>query len=162
MARITYREAAGLDISNIFRLLHSEYAALELPYPVLNEHRTISYIANLVQHPNGKVWVADLSGRIVGALVCSIVRPLWSDTWMLNNDFFVVEPHFRKHGVAQNLMTAAKAFSEEKRLPIWFETTCGGRAELKDRWVAMQGLDYIGGRSLYWPKSFPVGGAKEG
>jgi hypothetical protein len=100
MVTIAYREATGLDLSNIYRLLNEEHKFLELPYPVLDLDKTIRYIANLVRSPNGRVWVADLSGRVVAALVCSIVQPLWSNLWLLSNDFFVVDQHFRKHGVA--------------------------------------------------------------
>jgi hypothetical protein len=158
MATIQYREASGLDLSNIYRLLKSEHDLLDMPFPVLNVDKTIRYVSNLVRSPNGRVWVADLSGRLVGTLICSIVQPLWSDLWFLSNDFFTVDQHFRKHGVAQKLIELAKMLSEEKRLPIWFEVTTGGRAELKDRFIAFQGLTYMGGRHLYWPSSLPHSG----
>lgn len=158
MVTIAYREATGLDLSNIYRLLNEEHKFLELPYPVLDLDKTIRYIANLVRSPNGRVWVADLSGRLVGALVCSIVQPLWSNLWLLNNDFFVVDQHFRKHGVAKNLIDIAKQFADAKNLPIWFETTTGGKAELLDRFVSMQGLAYMGGKHLYWPINLPSDG----
>jgi hypothetical protein len=161
MATIQYREASGLDLSNIYRLLKSEYDLLTIPFPVLNVDKTIRYVANLVRSVNGRVWVADLSGRLVGVLVCSIIQPLWSDLWFLSNDFFTVDTHFRKHGVAVKLIEIAKIFSEEKRLPIWFEITTGGKAELKDRFVDFQGMEYMGGRHLFWPKSLPLSGVAE-
>jgi GNAT superfamily N-acetyltransferase len=104
------------------------------------------------------VWVAELSGRIVGTLVCSIAQPLWSNLWLLIDDFFVVDQHFRKHGVAKNLISVAKAFADAKNLPIWFEVNTGGKAELKDRFIDMQGFTYMGGRHLYWPVNLPADG----
>jgi GNAT superfamily N-acetyltransferase len=151
---IVYRSARAGDLSNIHRLLQAEQKILALPYPFIDDNRLALYLANALNF--GAIWVAELSGRVVGTLVCSGVTPGWSKVTLLINDFFVVDEHFRKHGVAVNLIKKAKAFSEEKRLPLWFEVSTGGKPELKDRFIQMQGLDYMGGRFLHWPSQLPT------
>lgn len=154
MATIAYREADGLDISNIYRLIKAEHEDLKIPYPMISSTKLPAYIGKMLV--DGKVWVASLSGRIIGAVVCSVARPLWTDLWLINGDFLVVDKHFRKHGVAQNLIRLMTKFAGEKRLPVWLACTTGGvEASIKDRFLAMQGLEYMGGTFLFWPKDIP-------
>ncbi len=154
MATIAYREATGLDISNIYRLIKAEYDDLKIPYPLVSESKLPAYVGKMIV--DGKVWVASLSGRIIGAAVCSVARPLWTDLWLINCDFLVVDKHFRKHGVGQHLIRLMNKFAGEKKIPVWLACTTGGEeATIKDRFVAMQGLSYVGGNFLFWPKDLP-------
>jgi GNAT superfamily N-acetyltransferase len=151
---IRYREATGLDISNIIRLFQAEQKEVEIPHPLLNERKLAAYLGAAICE--GVVRVADLSGRIVGAAVAAPIRPAWSDLFLLDVTFLVVEPHFRKHGIAQCLLKMLQAWATERKLPMWIDCTTGGKkALLKDRFIAMQGLTYMGGRFLFWPKDLP-------
>jgi GNAT superfamily N-acetyltransferase len=156
MATIKYREANPLDISNIYRLFEAEQKELEIPFPLMHPHKTTVYIANALA--DGVVHVADLDGRIKGAVVGAPIKPPWSDLWVLDVPFLVVDSHFRKHGVAQHLIKAMVVWAAGKKLPVWFSAMTGGKnALIKDRFIAMQGLTYMGGRFLYWPKELPKG-----
>lgn len=157
MAKITYREGNALDISNIYRLFEAEQKQIEIPFPLMNPKKTVAYIAAALL--DGVVVVADLDGRIKGAVVGAPVKPPWSDLWVLDIPFLVVDPHFRQHGVAQHLIQAVKDWAADKKLPVWVEALTGGKsALLKDRFIAMQGLTYMGGRFLLWPKDLPARG----
>lgn len=155
MATIKYREANSLDISNIYRLFEAEQKLLETPFPLMSPARCTQYIAAILA--DGVARVADLDGRIKGVILGSPVKPPWSDLWVLDIPFLVVDPHFRKHGVAQNLIKTVLVWAADKKLPVWIEATTGGkRALIKDRFIAMQGLTYMGGRFLCWPKELPA------
>lgn len=153
MKKIVYREATARDLTNIHRLIVAEHGKLTDPYPMINEAKLSLFLATILVR--GKIWVADLSGRVIGAMVCSLYEPAWSDLKLISNNFFVVEEHFRKHGVADGLVAIVKRFAAPRRMPIWFEVTTGGRAELKDRFLTIRGAKYIGGRMCIWPADLP-------
>lgn len=149
---IRYREATGLDLSNIIRLFAVEQKELETPFPPINDRKLAAYLGASIAE--GVVRVADLSGRIIGAAVGAPIRPAWSDMWILDVTFLVVEPHFRKHGVAQCLLKMLRDWAQDKSLPIWVDCTTGGKkALIKDRFMSMQGMTYMGGRFCWWPKA---------
>lgn len=155
MATIKYREGNALDISNIYRLLEAEQKEIEIPFPLMSPKKMVAYIAQALL--DGIVIVADLDGRIKGVAIGAPVKPAWSDLWVLDVPFLVVDQHFRKHGVAQNLLKTLKDWASDKKLPIWVEALTGGKnALIKDRFVAMQGMTYMGGRFLHWPKELPT------
>jgi GNAT superfamily N-acetyltransferase len=155
MAKIHYRGGNALDISNIYRLFEAEQKLIEIPFPLMNPMKMVQYIAAALQ--DGVVVVADLDGRIKGAALGAPVKPPWSDLWVLDIPFLVVDPHFRKHGVAQSLIQAVLHWASDKKLPVMIDMLTGGKsALLKDRFIAMRGLTYMGGKFLHWPKELPA------
>lgn len=154
MTKIMYRDATGVDISNIFRLFEAEQELVEIPHPLMNPQKLVAFVGQCLV--DGMVKVADLNGRIKGAAVGLPIRPPWSDLWVLDVPFLVVDPHFRKHGVAQYLIATVKDWADDKKLPVRLDATTGGKnALIKDRFLAMQGLTYMGGSFLHWPKDLP-------
>lgn len=154
---ITYRAGTALDVSNIVRLFKEEYARIKVPYPAISDIRAVAYVANMLG--DGVVKVADLSGRVIGAALGIPVRPAWTDLWVVSVPHLLVEPNFRKHGVAQNLIRVLVAWAHEKKLPVRFDIDTGGDdVVMKDRFLAMQGLTYTGGSFLSWPKDLPAKG----
>jgi GNAT superfamily N-acetyltransferase len=157
MATITYRQGNPLDISNIYRLLDAEEKLIEIPWPMMHPNKMVAYIAAMLN--DGVVVVADLDGRLKGVAMGQPIKPPWSDLWVLDMPFLVVDSHFRKHGVAQNLIKTVLNWAADKKLPVWIEALTGGKsAVIKDRFIAMQGLTYMGGRFLHWPKDLPAKG----
>lgn len=155
MPTITYREAKALDISNIARLFMAAEKELEVPYPTISEKRAVVYIANMLA--DGVVRVADLSGRLVGAVLGIPIKPAWSDLWVVEVPQLLVEPHFRRHGIAQYLIKTVTDWAHEKGLPVKFHVDTGGsKIAAKDRFMAMRGLTYMGGSFMSWPKDLPA------
>lgn len=64
--------------------------------------------------------VADVSGRLVGALACAPMRERWSrtDDWLLCDEFFVVQSHWVARGIADQLLSEVEEIADERQLPL--------------------------------------------
>lgn len=86
----------------------------------VSDQRTIELIAEILAMPSAFVVVADVSGRLIGALACTPMRERWSrsDDWLLCDEFFVVDPRWTERGLAGRLLTSLEAFADEQQMPL--------------------------------------------
>lgn len=116
---IIFRRAVPLDCANIVRLMlaswDSDHAAGVLR---VNDQRAIEYVADLLK--NAHVVVADVSGRLIGALACALMRERWSgpDDWFLVDELFVISSHWVTRGIPERLLQEAEEFADEERIPL--------------------------------------------
>lgn len=121
---IIIRRAVPLDSANIVRLLLASWDPAQAAEAVrVNDQRSIEYVAELLKEAS--VVVADLSGRLIGALACALVRERWSrpDDWVLFDEFFVISSHWISRGIAEQLLAYQESFADEERFPLLLGST---------------------------------------
>jgi hypothetical protein len=83
-----------------------------------------------------------------------LARQQWPwnrSSFFLENLHFWVSPKHRKGGVAIKLLQLMKARAKELQMPLSIRVTFSdGAADLKDRFIRMQGFKYLGG--TFWAK----------
>lgn len=96
---IVVRRARPVDCVNIYRLIKP---LLETQVVEPDEGKSLAYVLHLVE--NAYVVVADLSGRVVGAAVCSAYPPPFSREFLIDLEFLAAAPSFEQRGVKQALL----------------------------------------------------------
>lgn len=84
----------------------------------VNDQRAIEYVADLLK--DSHVVVADVSGRLIGALACALMRERWSgpDDWFLVDEFFVVSSHWVTRGITERLLQEVEEFADQQAFPL--------------------------------------------
>lgn len=118
---VMIRSATALDAVNIARLLKASWenqAAAEVAQ--VNDQRAIEYVVELLK--DSHVAVAEISGRLIGALACALTREHWSrpDDWFLVDEIFVISPHWVTRGIPERLLQEAEGFADQRQLPLLF------------------------------------------
>jgi N-acetylglutamate synthase-like GNAT family acetyltransferase len=96
---IVVRRARPADCVNIHRLLKP---LLEAQPVQPDDGKAIAYVLHLIE--NAYVVVADLSGRVVGASVCSAYPPPSSRELLLDMEYLAAAPGFEQRGVKEALL----------------------------------------------------------
>jgi GNAT superfamily N-acetyltransferase len=144
--KIRVRRAEPKDVVNICKLLQSGWKTQTVEYAPINDLRGYRWIIDILEA--GVVAVADLNGRIVGAVCASPYQPGFSLGWLLEVEFLYVMESFRKEGVAHSLLEAVERFSDRHGVSLTFTMQTGERPEVKDRMMTMAGWTYAGGNFL--------------
>lgn len=143
MSEITIRRAVPKDFVNILRLLEQAVQENEVAYPPIDELKLMEWVTATKR--DGEIVVADLSGRIVGTLGLLVQEWKWSTERFISNEFFFVQPPFRKHGTAEALLKAGEKFAHDGKLRLVVSFSGGRKSETKDRMMQMKGWIYCGG-----------------
>lgn len=128
-------------------------AAVEAGFPVPVVEQPYAYQKTMDLIARGMVFVAEEGSRVVGVLILGTQVWAWNrQVWQYCDEYFWVEPEFRKGGTAEQLLEAAKAKAHEEGRMLWIDLSFGGAdTELKDRFVKRCGFTYKGGRFLFDP-----------
>lgn len=116
---IIIRRAVPLDCSNIARLLKASWSQSQAAFAAqVNDHRAVTLATEVIA--DGHVVVAELSGRLIGALACVPMRERWSrhDDWFLGEEFFVLQSPWETRGIAEKLLAEAEQFADEQNYPL--------------------------------------------
>lgn len=88
-------------------------------------------------------------GRPVAAIYLELTQPIYSDDWMLCEQFNFVHPDHRRTTYAKQLIAFAKKCSDDLRLPLMVGILSNKRTEAKmvlyDKWLHRAGGYYIYG-----------------
>ena len=96
---IVVRRARPADCVNIYRLLKP---LLEAQPVKPDDGKSIAYVLHLIG--SAYVVVADLSGRVVGASVCSAYPPPSSRELLIDMEYLAAAPGFEQRGVKEALL----------------------------------------------------------
>lgn len=112
------RPATAFDAVNIAKLLKASWVSQAAEVAQVNDLRTIEHVAGMLK--DSIVIVADLSGRLIGALACALMRERWSrpDDWFLCEEWFVVSSHWVTRGITERLLAEAEGFADREHLPL--------------------------------------------
>lgn len=134
-----------VTILDLMRQVHGEGNEM---YPPLQYEFAVPSLALLIN--NHVVLTAWADKRLVAVMLLEKVRTFWNaDRWTLSNTWFTVHPDFRKGGLAEHLVKSAKQAAQDLGLPLLIDIMSDEFPELKDRFVKMQGLKYVGGK-FFW------------
>jgi len=142
--KISVRLAEPRDIVNITKLLREGYLQTMTRYAPIDEVRAYAWILNVID--TGVAAVADMDGRIIGALGASPFQPGWSKEWWLDGEFLYVLPQFRDLHLHAKLLRAVEGWADAHNAPVILSIQSGDRSLVKDRMMQMQGWSYVGGQ----------------
>jgi len=154
--KIEIRLASPKDIVNIGKILEDADQRMLSGHAPVDDVRMYEWILGIISR--GIVAVADLSGRVVGAIGASAYQPGWSRVWVMDVDFFYVLPKFRDARIDDELLSIVEGWCDRKtadmglEVPLTLTLTTGDRAAAKDRKMAMRGYQYLGGQFARRPK----------
>lgn len=138
-SEITIRPAAALDAANIVRLLKQLWLEeTALPADRVNDWKALQYVIKTLEQ--GRVLVAELSGRIVGTVAAQVTQEPWSDESLIEIRWLYAVTQ-SKDEILQVLLQQMEAFANEQELPLLARVFRYSR----DR------IDYFGGRKGYVP-----------
>lgn len=143
---IQVRKAEPKDIVNISKLLINGWNEQTVEYAPINDVRGYAWILGILDE--GFIAVADLNGRIVGAVAASPYRPPWSLKWLVDVEFLYILPQFRQADIARLLISASEGFADEHGAAMTFGIQSGSRVLAKDRMMKQAGWEYVGGNFL--------------
>ncbi len=100
-------------------------------------------VANLAADPDQRLLVAEVEGKVVGAMLLTRapISPLALES-VLHTSFLDVLPQFRRHGYGHALIEAALVWAEEKDIKDVTAITDGNRDT--NRFFARLGLSTLG------------------
>lgn len=105
---IKIRRAKAEDVVNVFKLLQRRTGGTNSP-AAENHHAAIAYVLDLIEV--GYVVVADLSGRLVGAIGCSVSKkPDGNDR--LDVALFAIAQGFDASGADEALMSKLISYTK--------------------------------------------------
>ena len=144
------RRATAFDFSAICRLIAAWHDETPISYPAWEENASIQWIAGVLTKGVAFVSIDESSGKIIGSVGFSGQHYPWNETvWVLECEWFYVNPEFRSGGAAVKLVEMAKDFADDNDSPLILSIIQGLDAELKDRFISTCGLDYVGGTFVY-------------
>jgi len=167
---LTIRRATAFDVVNLAKMLIKgrDEQAEGIWYPAVpegerGEMMACQYMLTLID--KAVIYVADLNGRLLGVIGCSVDRFPWSDDWMLTNEWFYVLPQFRDSEIALALLHAMETFADADELPfsgekkprmaILLGMVSGQRTGVKNAWMQRQGYENGGGNFVRAPQNEP-------
>lgn len=137
-SEIKIRPAAALDAANIVRLLkHLWNEETACTADRVNDWKALQYVIKTLDQ--GRVLVAELSGRIVGSIACLATQEPWSDESFLEVRWLYALHNLLRYDIEAALLEQAELFSSEQELPLLARVYSYSR----DR------VDHFGGREGY-------------
>lgn len=118
-SELMIRRAVPMDCVNIARALKASWEPSQAAVPAqVDDLRTVEYVTHTLK--DAFVVVADLSGRLIGAMACSLMRERWSrpDDWFLADEFVIISPAWVTRGVLELLLTEVEKFSDDEDYPL--------------------------------------------
>ena len=117
--QVTIRPATAMDSCNIARLMKASWDPSHAAGAVrVHDQRAVRYVVDLLN--DSRVIVADLSGRLVGALACALMRERWSqpEDWFLVDEFLMVPSTWVTRGIIERLLTDMETYADMQQLPL--------------------------------------------
>lgn len=150
---VQLRKASMKDSIKIFRAIKDTFEATQMSYPPVDDDSAITWIMDVIRN-HGLVYIAEVSGRIVGSVGFQPSEFPWANPkhphrWYLSNVWFYVHPGYRKYGTAEALIQKSMIFAKEAGILLSVGIYLEENAELKERFLKMKGLTYVGGSFLY-------------
>lgn len=108
VVQIIVRRARPADCVNVFRVLRPQFEAQPVE---VDDGKAIAFVLHLIE--NAYVVVADLSGRVVGAAVCSAYPPPFSREFLLDLEFLAAAPSFEQRGVKEALLSNVANYARQ-------------------------------------------------
>lgn len=103
------RPSSPMDSVNIVRLLKAGYKESSIRrVSDLSEQMLLEYVTQTTKHAFSMV--ADMSGRVLGALALVPIRMPWTQSQMMAEAWFGVAEQFRSKDVAEQLLRAMDRF----------------------------------------------------
>lgn len=118
-SELMIRRAVPLDCVNIARALKASWEPSQAAVPAqVDDLRAVEYVTNTLRE--SFVVVADLSGRLIGVMACTLMRERWSrpDDWFLADEFVVISSAWVTRGVIERLLAEAEAFADQESMPL--------------------------------------------
>lgn len=157
--KLLIRRAVAYDVVNLTKMLIQarEEKDPRIYYPSVAEgevgrQMVSDHARNMTK--NGVVYVADLDGRLLGAIGMHVTQlKEWSPDWGLINEWFYVLPKFRDSDIAIMLLKAVEEWADadinpwndraKPKMPMIVGMMSGQQTGLKNKF--MQGLGYVNG-----------------
>lgn len=96
------------------------------------------------------VLIATLGDKLIGAIALRFGYLPWNnEVPILFNEFLMTDKKYRKTGVTDKLIQAAKDFADTSKMFLMVGHFSGTDPELKDRFIKMRGFKYIGANYVY-------------
>lgn len=144
---VDLRKATPKDAIKIFRVVKEMFEATDHEYPLVDEDTTITWIMQTILN-GGLVYVAEVSGRVVGSLGFEISEFPWvsktnRDRWYLSNVWFYIHPKYRTNQVAEALIQKAKIYANEEKIALSFNTNFEQqRKQAEQRFLSIEEINY--------------------
>lgn len=113
------RRATAFDVVNLAKMLLKSKGEQSqkgwdprVPEGPAGEFVAVRFLLALIDI--GLVFVADLEGRLMGAIGNSVHQPPYSHEWVLLNEWFYVLPQFRESEIGDALIVAINTWADSE------------------------------------------------
>lgn len=172
--KLLIRRATAYDVVNLTKMLIQarEEQAKHVYYPALAEGErgrkmVIYHVLGMIN--SGIVYVADLDGRLLGAIGMDLDKLAeWSDEFGLINEWFYVLPQFRDSDIARNLLKAVEDWADadiqpwngepKPRMAMIIGMLSGQQTGLKNKFMQRLGYQNCGGNFVRSPMRIEADG----
>ena len=114
MIKATYRIAQEKDLEEVFEVLREMHE--EVGLSSLSVEKTVHQIVTLFNE--GVIFLAVISGRIVGTMGIGPAQWWYSDDFYLTDYWTFVRKGYRRSMIASDLLQQAKDFAQKIEFPI--------------------------------------------
>jgi GNAT superfamily N-acetyltransferase len=160
--------AVAYDVVNLTKMLIQarEEKGEQIYYPSVAEgelgrQMVSDHVRNMTK--NGVVYVADLDGRLLGAIGMHVTQMAeWSPDWGLINEWFYVLPKFRDSDIAIMLLKAVEEWADadinpwnnraKPHMPMVVGMMSAQQIGLKNKFMQGLGYDNGGGNFVRAPR----------
>lgn len=158
--KIIIRRAVPADVCQLMALIRSWEDETEVPYPPREDRAFLIWITTVIVE--GYAVVAVHGDRLIGSIGLMPARFPWNESvYHLQDEWIIVHTDYRKHGTAKALVEHVKRHANKQNIGLMLGIMTGGDdVDVKEKFLAMQGLQYIGGR-FYQPASPHLGGEQD-
>ena len=145
------RRAKPTDIIHLLKMMKEFLYEVSSKYPPVNDADCMNWMLSIVNA--GGAWVAISEKRVIGTIGCSVDRFSWNrQVPYVYDEWYYVDPAFRKgYTISKELIEMAKTHSDKAGLPFIFSINSGKDVNV-DRFVRMQGFEYMGGIAARFPE----------
>ena len=114
MIRATYRIAQEKDLEAVYDVLKEMHE--EVGMSTWAVEKSLRQIVNLLEE--GVIFLAEISGRIVGTVGLGPSQWWYSEDFFLTDYWTFVRKGYRRSAIANELLKQAKEFAQRVNLPI--------------------------------------------
>lgn len=149
---VRVRYAVPLDATVVLKLMMAAHRVVGDLYPDPEPHAALAYIARQIARNLIGIVVEDETKKIAGfCLLDTFCFPWHPSQHYLSNPIIYVLPEYRKSEAGAKMVEFAKDVAKEHGIPVLFDVMSKERVQSKDRYFGVGGLDYVGGKFLWWP-----------
>jgi GNAT superfamily N-acetyltransferase len=126
------------DLVRLGRDYHSQS-----PYATTHEYesdRVLDFLRRAMIYPNIEVAVLEIDGRARGAAIAGLIPMYWSSRTRAHMEFLYIDPDYRAHGYAEQLIEHIIAWSRKMEAAEVTAGDLGLRPRLTERFLEEQGF----------------------